>query len=119
MRRVLLPLLLTALVAAGCGSSSAGTSNPVNAELSYFPTDSPFVISVVTDPNSQAVKNAHALTARFPVAAYGESALMAKVDQSGIDYQSDVRPLFGNPVMLGATSPGVSTASGTSGFLGV
>jgi Protein of unknown function (DUF3352) len=119
MRRVVLLLSLCALAVAGCGSSSTGASNPVNAELSYFPASSPFVMSVVTDPNSPAVHNAHALIARFPIAAYGESALMAKLDQSGIDYQNDIRPLFGNPVLLGAAGPGVSTSSAASSFLGV
>ncbi len=119
MRRVLPLALLCALALAGCGSSSAGSPNPVNAELSYFPANSPFVMSIVTDPNSPAVADAHALIDRFPIASFGESALMAKLGQAGIDYQSDIRPLFGNPIMFGLTDLGLSTNSGTSGFLAV
>jgi Protein of unknown function (DUF3352) len=118
MRRVLLFALLGALAVAGCGSSSAGSANPVNTELSYFPASSPFVMSIVTDPNSAAVADAHQLVDRFPVASFGESALMAKLSQEGIDYQSDIRPLFGNPIMFGLTDLGVSTSS-SSGFLAV
>ena len=119
MRRVLVMALLCALAVAGCGSSSGGSASPVNTELSYFPANSPFVMSVVTDPNSSAVTDAHALIDRFPVASFGESALMSKLSQEGIDYQSDIRPLFGNPVMFGLTDVGLSTNSGTSGFLAV
>ena len=119
MRRVLVMGLLCALAVAGCGSSSAGSASPVTTELSYFPASSPFVMSVVTDPNSPAVTGAHALIDRFPVASFGESALMAKLSQEGIDYQSEIRPLFGNPIMFGLTDLGLSTKSGTSGFLAV
>jgi hypothetical protein len=119
MRRVLLFALLCALAVAGCGSSSAGSANPVNSELSYFPASSPFVMSIVTDPNSAAVTDAHQLVDRFPVASFGESALMAKLSQEGIDYQSDIRPLFGNPIMFGLTNSGLSTNSGAGGFLAV
>jgi hypothetical protein len=118
MRRVLLLALLCALAVAGCGSSkSAGSPNPVNTELSYFPANSPFVMSVVTDPNSSAVAGAHDLINDFPIASFGESALMQKLNQEGIDYENDIRPLFGNPLMFGLTNSGISTSSGSSGVL--
>jgi Protein of unknown function (DUF3352) len=102
MRRLGVLVVFAALVLAGCGSSSSsGSANPVNTELSYFPSGSVFVMSVATDPNSAAVKQMHGLIARFPIASFGQSALMAKLDQLGIDYQSDIRPLFGNPIALG------------------
>jgi Protein of unknown function (DUF3352) len=120
MRRVLVLGLLCALAVAGCGSSSSAKSaNPVNTELSYFPANSPFVMSIVTDPNSSAVAGAHSLVDHFPIASFGESALMQKLSQDGIDYQNDIRPLFGNPVMFGLTETGLSTGSGAGGFLAV
>lgn len=119
MRRVLFLALLCALAVAGCGSSkSASSPNPVNTELSYFPTNSPFVMSIVTDPNSSAVTGAHDLINNFPIASFGESALMQKLNQEGINYENDIRPLFGNPVMFGLTNLGISTSS-SSGFLAV
>jgi Protein of unknown function (DUF3352) len=115
MRRLLGVLVLAALAVAGCGSSSSGpsASGARNVELSYFPAGSPFVMSVVTDPNSSAVKQGQALVGRFPLAALGESALISKLQQQGIDYQGDIRPLFGNPIMFGVTGPTVSSASGS------
>ena len=41
-------------------------ANPVTTELSYFPSNSPFVLSVQTDPNSAAVKGGQQLLAPFP-----------------------------------------------------
>ncbi len=111
MRRLLLMAVLAALgiaLLAGCGSSSSSSTNPVTTELSYFPSGSPFVLSIATDPNSSAVKGGQALVHRFPIATLGETALMARISQLGLDYQSDIRPLFGNPVMIGANGATLS-----------
>ena len=120
MRRLLGVLVCAALVVAGCGSSSSApsASSVRNSELSYFPAGSPFVMSVVTDPNSAAVKGSEALVGHFPLATFGESALIAKLRQVGIDYQNDIRPLFGNPIVVGATGQSLSGVS-TSGYLAV
>jgi hypothetical protein len=106
MRRVI--CLLLVIVAgcgiAACGSSSSGSGSPLANELSYFPSGSPFVMSVVTDPSSPAVTNAQALVRRFPIATLGETALFSKLQQLGINYNADVRPLFGNPIAFGLTT---------------
>ncbi len=109
MRRLFPLALLAALLLSACGSSSSGSS-PFNAELSYFPSGSAFVMSVATDPNSNAIKQGQALVRRFPLAAFGESALTTKLASLGIDYQSDIRPLIGNPLMLGLASQSISGA---------
>jgi hypothetical protein len=118
MRRALCLLVgVVALFAVGCGSSKSTASSPLDTELSYFPSSSPFVLSLMTDPNSTAVKNAMALIKRFPLASFGESALTAKLDQVGIDYQSDIKPLLGDPLMFGATGPTLSNANAGSTYL--
>jgi len=86
---------------AGCGSGSSG---PLGSELSYFPANSPLVVRVLTDPNSPAVNNAQVLLRRFPLAIFGESAALARLEQLGVNYNTDVRPLFGNPALVGVTS---------------
>jgi hypothetical protein len=121
VRRLLAIALLSVLVLAGCGSASSSSpsaSTIRSTELSYFPSGSPFVMSVATDPSSTAVKQGNALVARFPLATFGEGALIAKLRQYGIDYQSDLRPLLGNPVMLGAAAPTL-TGLGSNAFLAV
>jgi hypothetical protein len=115
MRRLVALIVLGAVALAGCGSSSSPSSSGVrNTELSYLPSGSPFVMSVVTDPNSSAVKQAQSLVGQFPIAAFGESALMSKLRQAGIDYQNDIRPLFGNPILFAVTGPTLSGTAGTN-----
>ncbi|MGI8864351.1 MAG: DUF3352 domain-containing protein [Solirubrobacteraceae bacterium] len=111
-------MLVVALALAGCGGSSSGSN--LNAarttEYSYFPAGTPFVISLATNPIASSIKRAQALEGRFPLAAFGQSALMSKLSQLGINYQSDIRPLFGNPITIGATTPTLSGAA-TKQFL--
>jgi hypothetical protein len=111
---------MLALVASGCGSSkSSSASSPLQTELSYYPSTSPFVLSVQTDPTSTAIQNANALIKRFPLASFGLSAVTAKLDQVGIDYQNDIKPLLGNPLMFGTTGPTLSSTNAGSTFLAV
>src|SRR5262245_1226041 len=102
---------LCALVVAGCGSSSSSTGvpGPLATELSYLPADSPFVITVETDPNSSAIQGVQDLIGHFPLAGFGVQALRAKLAQFGIDYSSDIKPLLGNPIALSIV--GVPSAS--------
>ena len=110
-RRRLIALLAAAciVVVAGCGSSSS--SNPIASELSYLPAGSPFVMSVATDPNGAAIHGVNALLGQFPFASLGIGALKQKLQQSGINYDGDVRPLFGNPVVLALSSVAVPSTS--------
>jgi hypothetical protein len=108
MRRCLMPVVLLSLALAGCGSSSKSGS-PLPTELSYFPSGSPLVMTIETDPHGPAIKGVSALVNRFPLASFAEAALKSKLQQQGINYDSDIRPLFGNPIALGATG---STLSG-------
>jgi hypothetical protein len=123
MRRILLPALLALLAAtaiAGCGSSSSHTQKPVTTELSYFPTNSPFVLTVATDPNASSVQSAQGLLGRFPEAALGIDALEGKLSSIGLSYDSDIKPLFGNPIALGlASGSSYSTSSAQNDFLAV
>ena len=116
MRRAIPLAVLAGVVLAGCGSSSSKSANPVTTELSYFPAQTPFVLTIATDPNAASIKQAQALEGRFPLATFGQQALMAQLDKLGIDYQNDVRPLFGNPAAFGASGATLSGAA-SSQFL--
>jgi hypothetical protein len=39
----------------------------------------------------------------IPFATFGEAALISQLQQKGINYDADIRPLFGNPVLVGIT----------------
>jgi hypothetical protein len=105
--------VVVALVLAGCGSSAS--SDPVATSLSYFPKDSLFVMSIQTDPNSSAIQSMQALLHRFPAVTFGEAALTARLEQVGLNYDTDIRPLFGDPAVVGVASP--SAGGARSSFL--
>jgi hypothetical protein len=103
--------VLTTLALAGCGSSGSGSS-ALDAALSYFPASSPLIVSVATDPNSQAIKGAQALENKFPFASLGTAAGKSKLQQIGINYDADIKPLLGNPIVFGATGTTVNRSLG-------
>jgi hypothetical protein len=111
---------LAVLALAGCGSSkpgSGGAASPTIQALSYFPTTSPFVITAATNPKSSAVKQLQHESPSYAVAA---TALFAQLSKLGIDYNADIRPLFGNPVVAGAVSTtGFTGGSSATDFLAV
>ena len=100
----------------GCGSS-APRGGPVQTELSYLPPSSPLVLTIQTDPNSAGVKNTLAFLNRFPFTPLLESALISRLKQAGVDYDADVKPLFGNPVVVAATGYSLSAGSGPRRFV--
>jgi hypothetical protein len=109
MRRFLAMAIVAALALAGCGSSSsthsasAGTG-VLGSELSYFDAGSPFVISLSTNPTAHSVSTGNALVRQFPLAAIGEQLLFSKLSAIGINYQSDIKPLLGNPLSFAIDS---------------
>jgi hypothetical protein len=109
-----LAAVAVAITLAACGSSHSASS-PMSTELSYFPSASPFLIRVVTAPRSPAIKNLQKLLSHVRLASLGEAALISRLQQLGISYDNDIRPLFGNPIMAGFAT--ASPAQARSHFL--
>jgi hypothetical protein len=105
-RALILAIVAATVLVAGCGSSKSLSAppSPVATALSYIPANSPFVLTAATtsNPGGQALVN------RVPNLALAETALFAKLRQVGIDYNADVRPLFGNPIAGGLELQGAS-----------
>ena len=101
---------LATAVLAGCGGSSPGAApaNPTTQVLSYFPSATPFVMTLSTAAKSQSVQSQQALMRKVPALAIAETALFAKLSQVGIDYNRDIRPLFGKPIAAGAAGAALS-----------
>jgi hypothetical protein len=114
---MLLGVLALACLLAACGSSSGSSapSDPLATELSYIPPASPVVATIVTDPNSAPVKNASALLTKFQVASLITSELNQELQKQGLSYDGDIKPLLGNPVVVGT----VQTAGAGSKLKGV
>ena len=69
--------------------------------------------SFATNPHSSGLQSAeNSLLSRFPEATLGIDTLEQKLQSIGLNYDTDIKPLFGNPIMLGASSgTSLSTAS--------
>jgi hypothetical protein len=121
--RRLIALLITGLavfVLAGCGSSkpgSGGSTSPKIDALSYFPATSPFVITAQTSPKATAVQQ---LQKQNPSYAFAATAIFAELAKLGVDYNKDIRPLFGNPLTAGLVSAdGLGGSASDPQFLAV
>lgn len=62
------------------------------------------MLTVQTDPASAGIKNTRALEQNSPQATLLQTGLFARLGQLGIDYNKQVKPLFGNPIAFGVLS---------------
>jgi hypothetical protein len=109
--------LVLACVLAACGSSSGSgaSSDPLATGLSYIPSGTPVAATIVTDPKSAPVKNLTALLTKFQVTSLITSALQQQLQKQGLTYGADIKPLLGNPVVVGT----IQTAGAGSKLKGV
>lgn len=102
---VALGAVLVGLVAAGCGSSSSGApANPTATSLSYFPAQSPFVITLATKPSARAAAEESQLRQKLPLLSLAQGEVTSKLQQLGINLNQDIKPLYANPILLGDDS---------------
>ena len=101
-RRALGIVLALALIAAtGCGTKSTGGS--LDDTLRYTPKDAAFVMVFDTDPDGQQWQQVDKLLAKFPFASAVKQRLKTSLNSTGkIDYDRDIRPQLGNPVVISA-----------------
>jgi uncharacterized protein DUF3352 len=121
MRRVPRPrLVLAAAVAAlallpGCGSDKSSKA-PLDDALSYMPANSPFVVSISTDLQSDQYKSLEALARKFPFAGQAITQLKNSLESSGnVSYKNDVKPLLGNEAVVSGADVQSFVNRGTSG----
>jgi hypothetical protein len=113
---VLAPLVVLALLAAGCGGkqSVAGSSAAPGAEL--VRDDTLAFISIDTDTSSGQWKQLDALSQKFPGRDQAITQLEQSLGGSGVSYQNDIEPALGPEfdvvVGNGGGSAGETTAIG-------
>jgi hypothetical protein len=117
MRRLIATVLaVSALAAAGCGGGDSGS--PLDTALSYLPRDAPFAVAIDTDVDGDQYGALRSLLDHFAFGGEIEDRLREQIEQSadGVSYEDDVRPLLGNPFVVGATSAEDITAN-AGGFV--
>jgi hypothetical protein len=107
-------LCVVPLAAAGCGSSGSGDSgkSPLDNALGYMPKSAPLVVALDTDLGDGQWKSLAANVKKFPFAGQVTTQLKDAINSTGINYDTDVKPLLGNEVVLG--SPTVQSTVGSS-----
>ena len=105
MRRFLSVILLFGLFAlAGCGGGDSGSA--LDAGLSVLPKDTPFAVAIDTDLSGDQWGSLDKLVAKFPFSGQIKEGLKRQLEQSGdgVSFDDDVKPLLGNPLVVGAAS---------------
>jgi hypothetical protein len=122
MRRLLtIPLVLLALLLAGCGGGG-DSGNALDSALSYLPKDAPFAVAIDTDLDGSQYTALQDLIKKFPFGGQLQDSLRQQLEQGGnVDFNDDVRPVLGNPLVVGGTGEPLITGSsgaGGAGFVG-
>jgi hypothetical protein len=116
MRRLLATLLILALTAiAGCGGDDA---SPLDSALSYLPKNATLAAEIDTDTGGDQFQALGKLLDRFPFSGQIKSTLLQQFEQSagGVRYEQDVKPVLGNPFVVGAAS-GDALTGGSGAFV--
>ncbi len=98
--------------AAGCGSSGSGDSgkSPLDNALGYIPKSAPIVFALDTDQSDSQWTSLTANMKKFPFANQVTDSLKSSINQSGLDYDKDIKPLLGNDFVIS-----LPTVQGTVG----
>ena len=118
MRRLIATsLVLSALLIAGCGGGD-DSGSALDSALSYLPKDAPFAVAIDTDLDGDQYKALQALLKKFPFGGQVQDSLRQQLEQgTDVDFDDDVRPVLGNPLVVGGTDATLIT--GASGEPGV
>ncbi len=104
-RAVALILALAAGAAAGCGGGDSGSA--LDSTLAFLPKDTTFAVEVDTNVDGDQYKALAKLLNKFPFGNQVRDNLLGQLEQSsgGINYNDDVKPVLGNPLVVGAVDP--------------
>jgi hypothetical protein len=97
-------LLLAVLALAGCGGGD-DSGSALDSALSVLPKDTPFAVAIDTDLEGDQLQALDKLIGKFPFSGQIKESLRRELeDSSGVKFDEDVKPVLGNPLVVGATS---------------
>ena len=106
-----------AVAAAGCGGGGDAGS-PREEALGYLPKDAPLVVEIDTDVDGAQYKNLGRILDKFPFADQVRRGLRQNIEEGEVSFERDVRPLLGNPFIVGAPEPRAVTERANDNFVG-
>src|SRR3954454_2247856 len=112
MRRFLaLSLASVAIALAGCGGGG-DSGGALDEALGYLPKEAPFAVAIDTNLKGDQYRELGRLAGKFPFGGQLERQLEQQIERDGnVDFDKDVRPLLGNPFVVGAVDARSFTAS--------
>ena len=119
MRRLIsLFLVLGLLAAAGCGGDDK-SSSALESALAYLPKDATVAVALDTDVEGDQYKALGELLDKFPFGDQIKQTLKGQIEQSsgGLRFDDDVKPVLGNPFVVGAATPDAITGE-SDAFVG-
>ncbi len=111
MRRLLtISLVLLALPIAGCGGGD-DSGSALDSALSYVPKDAPFAVAIDTDLDGDQYQAVQSLLKKFPFGGQIQDSLRQQLEEgTNVDFDDDVRPVLGNPFVVGVPDAAAFTA---------
>jgi uncharacterized protein DUF3352 len=103
MRRFLSAMLVLGVLAgAGCGGGD-DSGSALDSVLAFLPKDATFAAAIETDSEGDQFKALDELLDKFPFGDQLKQSLLGQIEQSanGIRFDEDVKPVLGNPVVVG------------------
>jgi hypothetical protein len=107
MRRFVSAIVAAGLLAmAGCGGGS-DSGSALDSTLAFLPKDTTFAVAIDTNVDGDQYKALAKLLNRFPFGNQVRDNLLGQLEQSsgGISFNDDVKPVLGNPLVVGAVDP--------------
>ena len=87
-----------AIAFAGCGGDDEAAS-PLDEALGYLSEDAGFAF--VASTNLEDYEDLRQILDKFPFAGRAEDLLEQSISQAGFDFEEDVEPLLGSPLVIG------------------
>jgi hypothetical protein len=109
--------LLAVTAVTGCGGSESGGADEA---LSFIPKDSPYVVTLATDPDGEQWQNVDDLLAKFPGSGQAKQQIeQALTEGSGgkVDFEDDIKPVLGNEFVVAASDIGALRSGDNSGYI--
>jgi hypothetical protein len=110
-RLLVLLLALFALAVTGCGEDEA--KNPLDEALGYLPENAPFAVAIDTNVEGDQYEALDKIAEKFPFGDQVKQGLRRELEENGdVDFEKDVKPLLGNPFVVGAVDARSFTGEG-------